>query len=168
MTSANVATELSSPRDRRRDRGEVAGGAESLALDAFRGILNGAASSVLILCFFRSPLSSFSCFMPGRRRDRFSFAAVVVGVCTASRLRARRDSHLSVHPPEVGRPLCVGEMEKEREGEKRCAVCWRSGRTGDLCLLIPATSSESLGAANEISMIWMRVQISTHIPSSYI
>ena len=55
----------------------------------------GCTLNVLVLRSFRSLLSSSSCFMPGRRRDRFSLAAVVVGVYTTGRLRARRDSHLS-------------------------------------------------------------------------
>lgn len=85
-------------RDDRRDRKRGSQeGTESLARRRFQRILNATtlSSSVLIHRFFRSLLSSSSCFMPGRRRDRFSFAAVVVGVYMTGRLRARRDSHLS-------------------------------------------------------------------------
>lgn len=79
--------------------------------------------------------------------------------------RAARFPFIRVHPPEVGRPLCVGETEKKREREREhVGLLEKRERTGDLCLLIPATSSESLGAANDISTMSKCIQISTRIP----
>lgn len=75
--------------------------------------------------------------MPGRRRDRFSF---VVGVYDRPVARTVRFPFIRVHPPEVGRPPCVGETKKEREGARSPVQKWEDRE----CInkLIPATTRQ--------------------------